>query len=249
MIAVTGIQTDWRDVSYFIRKKSGFPAITDMGLVDVFMGGEGFSFKFVGSTSQKKLHFVKPDKVSISVKNLNINIKKSRHKVLFVIFRPLIFRALRSAVEELLEKKIRDSIIEIDKLAYDIHAEAQHAQEVARGDSENKESAYTFYVDAVRKQLVERKEKAASKQKRVTTINFAFTDADAILKDIKLPEGISKKATEFKDLAAQGDKWESPVFEIGSASPSMDLPSLAPITRKRHGITAEAGGSKEVDQA
>src|SRR5436190_2193127 len=151
-------------------------------------------------------------------------------------------------VAKALEKQIRASFVKIDKLAYDIHTEAQRAQAAAREDSENKESTYSFYVDAMRKRLVERKEKVASKAKPETAINFAFTEADAHFKDIKMPDGILTKATEFKELAAQGDKWESPVFKIGSTAPSTGLPRLAPITRKRQGTATEAGESGEPNQ-
>jgi hypothetical protein len=62
----------------------------------------------------------------------------------------------------------------------------------------------------------------------------AVTKHDSIFKDISLPGGISTKATEFKGLAAKGDKWESPVFSIGSAKESTDIPKLPPVTRKPH---------------
>lgn len=63
---------------------------------------------------------------------------------------------------------------------------------------------------------------------------MAVTQHDSIFKSIDLPGGISTKATEFKDLAAKGEKWESPVFGIGSAKESNDIPKLAPVTRKPH---------------
>ena len=63
---------------------------------------------------------------------------------------------------------------------------------------------------------------------------MAVTKHDSVFKDISLPGGISTKATEFKELAAKGDKWESPVFSIGSAKESTDIPKLAPVTRKPH---------------
>jgi hypothetical protein len=219
--------------------------------MDVFLGGEGFSFKISGSTAHEddRQHFVRPDKVSIHVKNLNIKLKRSRHKLLFTLFKPLMYRAVRPVTEKALEKQIRQSFVKVDKLAYDIYTEARRAQELARQESGEKESIYSYYLDAVRKQLVERREKATGKQKPVTKVNVAITEADALLKDVKLPEGISTKATEFKNLAAQGDKWESPVFTIGSAPPSMDLPKLPPITRKRHGTAAEASELRVSDQA
>src|SRR5271154_7384963 len=67
---------------------------------------------------------------------------------------------------------------------------------------------------------------------------MAVTQQDSIFQNISLPGGISTKATEFKELAAKGDKWESPVFGLGSAQESTDIPQLAPITRKPHSTAA-----------
>lgn len=91
---------------------------------------------------------------------------------------------------------------------------------------------------------------------------MAVTKQDSVFKNISLPGGISTKATEFKDLAAKGDKWESPVFSIGSVKESTDIPKLPPITRKPHRTAAGAvrggnhptnnatsGFSNQVDQA
>jgi hypothetical protein len=65
-------------------------------------------------------------------------------------------------------------------------------------------------------------------------VNMAITKQDSVFKNISLPGGISTKATEYKELAAKGDKWESPVFSIGSAKESTDIPKLPTVTRKPH---------------
>jgi hypothetical protein len=67
---------------------------------------------------------------------------------------------------------------------------------------------------------------------------MAVTKQDSVFQTISLPGGISTKATEFKELAAKGDKWESPVFTIGSAKESTDIPQLPSITRKPHRTAA-----------
>jgi hypothetical protein len=70
-----------------------------------------------------------------------------------------------------------------------------------------------------------------------TKVNMAMTQHDSIFPQIKLPGGISSKATEYKELALQGDSWESPVFKLGSASPSKDIPSAPQVARKDHSVT------------
>ena len=70
-----------------------------------------------------------------------------------------------------------------------------------------------------------------------TKVNMAMTQHDSIFPQIKLPGGISSKATEYKELALKGDSWESPVFKLGSASTSKDIPSAPQVTRKDHSVT------------
>ena len=69
-----------------------------------------------------------------------------------------------------------------------------------------------------------------------------MTQMDSIFPEIKLPGGISTKATEYKQLAAKGDKWESPIFGIGSAAETKSLPTISKVTRKPH--SAASGGVK-----
>jgi len=67
-------------------------------------------------------------------------------------------------------------------------------------------------------------------------VNMAVTKEDSIFPNIHLPGGISSKATEYKELARKGDKWESPVFKLGSSSPSTNIPSATEVTRKNHSV-------------
>ena len=79
-----------------------------------------------------------------------------------------------------------------------------------------------------------------------------MTKHDSIFKNINLPGGISTKATEYKELAAKGEKWESPVFGIGSASASSDVPKLTPVSRKPHNASSgsvRGGGIPESEES
>ncbi|KAL2371937.1 hypothetical protein RJ035_002137 [Blastomyces gilchristii] len=253
MVAATGIQTDWRDVSYYIKKKTGFPSLTDTGVMDIMMGGEGFNFKVSGSTSDVADSLFKPEKISVHVNNLQIKLKKSNHKILFTLFKPLLYVAMRPAVEKVLEKQIRDTFVRGDKFAYAVHNEAQHAWKAARSDPQQNHTIYSYYVDAFRKQVMDMRKKAEEKKdtakKRDTKVNLAVTEPSALFQNIKLPGGISSKATVYQELAAKGDRWESPVFSIGDATQSTSLPKLAPITRKtRSRTTARDSGIGSIEE-
>lgn len=264
MIAMSGIQLDLRDVSYHIKKKQGFPSITDTGIMDIFLGGEGFSFKVAASTAhgKDKQHLVKLDNVTVKIKNMDIKLKKSKHKALFVLFKPLLFRVVRPALTKVLEGQIRAAFEKGDAYAHDIQVEAKKAQEAAREDPENAPSIFSRYADAMRARAQSNAKKAEQVAKK-TKVQTVMTLHDSIFPDVKLPGGVSTKATEYADLAAKGERWTSPIFSIGNASESTDIPATGQVKRKSHqtatgatgpaGDTAPNGASKgfasEVDQA
>jgi len=244
MISASGIQCDLRDVAYYIKKKQGFPSITDKGVMDIILGGEGFSFKIAARNAQKKdrTKFIAIDKVEVQVKNLQIKIKQSNHKLLFGIAKPLLLKVMRPAIQKVIEKQIRDSFEQLDSYAWSIHQEAQKGIQAAKNDPENAGNIFQSYADAIKARATAKKEQAekAAERAKQTQVNMAVTKEDSMFKNISLPGGISTKATEYQQLARKGDRWESPVFSIGSAKESSDIPKLAQVTRKPHS-TAQAG--------
>ena len=241
MVSVSGVQMDIKDVSYHVNKKQGFPSIKDTGIMDIFMGGSGLSFKIAMETADKsdKQHFFKINTVNVDVKNLNIKLKQSNHKLLFGLVKPLLFRVVRPVVQKVLEKQIRDTVHRGDALAFEIHTEAQRAADAAMNDPENAQNIYSRYVEAAKMKMNQGK-KTTQDVADNKKVNMAMTKHDSIFPDINLPGGISTQATKFKELAAKGDKWESPVFGIGSAPESSNIPKIAAVSRKPHNAT---GGS------
>lgn len=241
MISASGCQMDLKDVAYYIKKKQGFPSITDKGVMDIFLGGEGFSFKIAARNAQKsdRTHFVVVDKVDVTVKNLSIKVKQSNHKLLFSIAKPLLLKAMRPAIQKVLEKQIKDSFEKADTFAWGVYQDVQRGVEAAKKDPENAPNIYQSYVNSFQKQFTEKKKKAEAVASK-TSVNVAITQQDSMFKNISLPGGISSKATEYKQLAAKGDRWESPVFSIGSAKASSNIPKLAKVQRKSHNTTTAA---------
>ncbi|KAJ5374830.1 hypothetical protein N7517_006836 [Penicillium concentricum] len=251
MISMSGIQADLRDISYYIKKKEGFPAITDRGIMDIFLGGEGLSVKIAASTAQKndKEHFVKLDRVSVSIKHMDIKLRKSRHKLLFNAFKPMLFRVVRPALQKVVEGQIREAFRKGDLFAKDIHTEAMRAQEAAREDPANAPTIFSRYADAIRARTQAKAKQAENVAKRDTTVQTVMTLHDSIFPDIQLPGGVSNKTTEYAELAAKGERWESPIFSLGSASESTGIPSGGPITKKSHGASTQGAGAAGVASA
>ncbi|KAF1990016.1 hypothetical protein K402DRAFT_451620 [Aulographum hederae CBS 113979] len=248
MLSVSGIQADLKDVSYHIKKKEGFPSITDTGLMDVYLGGSGFGFKIAFETPDKSdgAHFFKITSVHVDVKNLKIKMKKSNHKLLFNIAKPILLKVMRPVMQKVLEKQIRETASELDAKLFLVHQEAKKAEAEAKRnpDPEHLENMYQRYATAAQKIFMQGKQKAEAAQDRAagTQTNVAMTQHDSIFPNIKLPGGISTKATEYKDLASKGEKWESPVFSIGSAKESSNIPKAGGIKR-RNGAAGSANSS------
>jgi len=243
MLSVSGVQCDLRDVSYYIKKKEGFPSVTDKGVMDVFLGGTGLSFKVAMETSDKadRAHFFKINTVDVDIQHLNIKLKQSNHKLLFGLFKPLLLKVMRPALQKVVEKQIRDNVQKLDSMLYAAKQEADRAEAEAKRnpDPENLQNIYQRYFTAFQQQMTKGQQKKQEVQAD-KSVNVAMTQHDSMFKHIQLPGGISTKATEYKDLAAKGDKWESPVFSIGSASETSNIPRIQDPTRKPH-QTAQGG--------
>ncbi|KAL7626096.1 hypothetical protein AAE478_002866 [Parahypoxylon ruwenzoriense] len=236
-VRVTGVQMDLRDVSFYVKRKQGFPSITDTGVANIRMGGDGFCFRLKLSTADEKdsQNFFKIDKVDVDVKHLQIKLVKSNHKILFSLFKPIMLKVLRPVVQKIAEKQLKEQFNQFDRLLHQIKQEADRALQEARADPENAPSIYNRYVNAAQKQLLKNKKKAeaVAADKKV---NMAVTKEDSIFPNIHLPGGISSKATEYKELARKGEQWESPVFSIGAALKSVNLPSAPQVIRKPHAV-------------
>lgn len=234
-VACSGIQMDLRDVAYYIKKKQGFPSITDEGVMDIILAGDGFSFKLAARNAKKsdRQNFVVVEEVDVEVKNLSIKVKRSNHKLLFAIAKPLLLKVMKPAIQKILEKQIKDNFEKLDRLAYAVKQDVDKAMQAAKNDPKNAQNIYQSYVSALQRQITEKKKKA-EKVTSKTDVKVAVTKEDSMFKHISLPGGISSKATEYKQLAAKGDRWESPVFGIGNAKTSNDIPKLKQITRKSH---------------
>lgn len=244
-VAVSGVQMDLRDVSYYVKRKEGFPSITDKGILDLFFGGTGLSFKVgleTAEKSDKSHHFFKVSTVKVDISNLKIKMKQSNHKLLFNFAKPLLLRVVKPALMKVIEKQIKDTIIQGDTYAWEIQQEVNRAVEDAKNDPENAANIFQQYYTALQNRIAQGREQAQQVKAKADNIkaNVAVTQQDSIFKNVSLPGGISSKATEYKELAQKGEKWGSPVFGIGSAAESTDLKKPAAVSRKPHNVIPAA---------
>lgn len=241
-VQVAGIQMDLRDVSFHIKRKRGFPGYTDTGVVDILLPGNGFSFKMKVATAHKKdrQNFFKVDKVDVDFKGLNFKVKKSNHKLLYALAKPIALRVMRKPIQKAVEKAIKEQCNKLDQQLFAVKQEVDRAATEAKANPENAPNLYHRWAAAFKKEFGQKKEqvkeKAADKK-----VNVAWVKEDSIFPNVDLPGGISAKASHYKELAGKGDKWESPVFSVGSAEKSTDIPAAPKIQRKVHALTTRNG--------
>jgi len=235
MLSVSGIQMDLKDVSYYVKKKHGFPSLSDTGVMDIFLGGSGFSFKMALETADKhdQNNFFKVNKVDVDIQHINIRLKQSKHKLLFALVKPLLLKVMRPILQKVIEAQIRSKVHDLDSYCYSIKKEVDRAAEKTKNNPEQASNIYQQYFNAFQQKMQNTKQKkdevAADK-----SVNLAITQQDSLFPQIKLPGGISSKATEYKKMAASGDRWQSPIFSIGSAGESSHIPGAQKVTRKQH---------------
>ncbi|KAJ8100768.1 hypothetical protein POJ06DRAFT_111354 [Lipomyces tetrasporus] len=242
VVKVSGIQCNLNDVSYYVHKKKGFPSIRDTGIADFLLGYEGLSFRMKLSTpaSKERNAFFNVDDVKVKIKRLDVKLKKSNHKLLFSIFRPLLIAVAKPALKVVLQKQIREAFDQLDETSYKIHQDKKRiAADISNNpDVEKKPSSIEMYLHATRSELLRQKEKKVREKEIKGTkaegkFNVAMTQDDTILKDIVLPSGFtSTKATMYKKMAAEGDRWMSEVFNIGTAAPSKNISAPPDISRR-----------------
>ncbi|OAA60506.1 hypothetical protein SPI_05630 [Niveomyces insectorum RCEF 264] len=240
-VNVSGIQMDLRNASYYIKKKQGMLTLMDLGIFSVYLAGQGFGFSLKLSTADARdpQHFFRVDKVHVDIDHLKVTLHKSRHKLLFNLFKPILLRALRPTLQGVLETTIRDNFNKWDAKLYQIKKDADRAGEEASGDPDaSQPNSYSRFFNAAKNHYDANREKKkaqsaeAKKAGKDKKINLAVTKEDSIFPNINLPGGFSSKATEYREMARKGDAWESPVFTLWTASTSKDIPEAPKIERK-----------------
>src|SRR5271170_5956835 len=136
------IQCDLKDVAYYIKKKGGFPSLKDTGVMDIFLGGQGLSFdmKLATAAPKDRNRIFKVENVTVKIQNLNIVLKKSNHKLLFSIFRPLLMAVVKPAVAKAAEVQIRRTFDKLDEQMWLVQNEYNKAKEAAKDQSPEESS-------------------------------------------------------------------------------------------------------------
>jgi hypothetical protein len=77
------IQADMRDVAFYFKKKSGAIKITDSGLADIVLGGEGMTVNVHLTNTSDPTTLFAVKSVQVKLDTLKFSIRDSKHDVLY----------------------------------------------------------------------------------------------------------------------------------------------------------------------
>ncbi|BGP41732.1 hypothetical protein JCM10449v2_005723 [Rhodotorula kratochvilovae] len=216
-ISFSQVQTDLKDVAFYIKKKTGFPRLTDSGYADVFLGGKGLSGKVQIESTGRKHHAFKVVDVKLKIDKLKFAVRDSKHSTLINLLRPLATGLIKTAVTKAMEAAIRAALEQVDAQLSDISERLD--------DAKNQEG--TNKIDALKQSFADKKAEAQHKKQKAEELapdgKFAVTlDPKDKLVNWSAPDStLDKIAQKQKQARATGsDDWRSPAFTIVGAGAS-----------------------------
>jgi len=210
-VSFSQIQTDLKDVAFYIKKKTGFPKLTDSGYADVFLGGKGLSGKIHLESTGRRDHAFKVIEVKIKIDKLKFAVRESKHSFLINTLRPLATGLIKGALTKAIEAAIRSGLEQVDMQVADIRERLDHAK--------NQEG--TSKIDSLKASFNQKKaegERAKAKaQDKEPSGKFSLTlEPDQKLVNWSARDSMVEKIAHHQEGATKtGSKeWESENFTL-----------------------------------
>jgi folate-dependent phosphoribosylglycinamide formyltransferase PurN len=199
------IQADMRDVAFYFRKKTGIPKLTDSGLADVVLGGEGMTATVhLVSADKDRSSVFKVKNVVVKVDSLKFSIRDSKHDLLYKTLRPLATGLIKKQIQKAVADAIRTGMEYVDGQLVGVR---DRMAEAKANDSQSRTQAL--------QELFQRKKDEASAKSTNSTSQFKVVSnkRDSIVQ-AGHPTGWVNRTTEKADAAMTGEAWHSPAFNI-----------------------------------
>ncbi|KAI8333214.1 hypothetical protein BD560DRAFT_306242, partial [Blakeslea trispora] len=115
-IDMAGIQTVMEDVIFYYKKKSGFPRLTDSGVVSLRTDGEGLRLMMVVTSNYAdQKHTFRLEQCQCVIDKLFINVKHSKHNMLYKVLNPVLTGIVKRQMAKSIETKMHTLFEEGDK--------------------------------------------------------------------------------------------------------------------------------------
>jgi len=110
---ISQIQASGNNISYFLKKKSGLIKVSDSGIADFSVYGNGLSLDLEVAIDVVDQSF-KVNVCNVNIDNLSLKIHDSKHDILYNILRPLIEKIAKSQIVKQIEKQLQNSILKLN---------------------------------------------------------------------------------------------------------------------------------------
>ena len=214
------VQADMRDVAFYFRRKSGIPKLTDSGLADVLLGGQGLtvrmSFDILPSLTllQATVHLVSADKdkssvfkvksVRTKVDSLKFSIRDSKHDILYKTLRPLATALIKKQLQKAVTDAITTGMEYVDGQLVAVRDRVREA----RTSPDNSRTDILRSAFRGTKEDGEESVGARSTERKSQFKVVASRDS-SILPEHGRPSGWATKAQQCAEAAASGESWHS----------------------------------------
>ena len=193
-----------RDVAFYFKKKSGFPKLSDSGLADVLLGGEGLTITaHVASADKDKSSVFKVKNVNVKVGTLKFSIRDSKHDVLYKTLRPLATGLVKKQLQKAIADAVRTGLEYIDGQLVGVRdrmAEAKASEDKSR----------TQVLAEMFQRNKEQAESVKSKaDERGSHFKVVSRRDSALIPDKGHPAGWINRTQERQEAAHRGDDWRS----------------------------------------
>ncbi|GAA5906426.1 uncharacterized protein JCM6883_004476 [Sporobolomyces salmoneus] len=210
-VSFSQVQTDLKDVAFYIKKKTGFPKLTDSGYADVFLGGKGLSGKVHLESTGRRDHAFKVVDVKIKIDKLKFAVRESKHSFLINTLRPLATGLIKTALTKAIEAAIRSGLEQADMQIADIRERLDEA----------KSQEGTSKIDSLKASFNQKKaegeQKKAKAEEHAPSGRFSLTlEPDQKLVNWSARDSMVEKIGSHQDTAKNsGSKeWHSESFTL-----------------------------------
>ncbi|KAF7965517.1 hypothetical protein HWV62_43076, partial [Athelia sp. TMB] len=203
------MQADMRDVAFYFRKKTGIPKLSDSGLADVVLGGEGLTATVhLVSSDKDKSSVFKVKNVVVKVDTLKFSIRDSKHDFLYKTLKPLATGLVKKQIQKAIRDAITTGMEYVDGQLVgvrDRYAAAKATEGASRAQ---------VLQDTFAQKKDDASTTASQAQAKASQFKVVHNKRNSILSNSGHPAGWVNRTTEREEAAVQGQDWRSEAFSI-----------------------------------
>ncbi|KAF9444701.1 hypothetical protein P691DRAFT_763168 [Macrolepiota fuliginosa MF-IS2] len=241
------MQADMRDVAFYYRKKTGIK-MSDSGIADVLVGGQGLSATVVlNSATRDKSSVFKVESVDVKADTLKFSIRDAKHGFLYKTIKPIATRLLKKQIQKVFKDVLTTGLEYLDGQLVSVRDRMESAKaeegmsrtQVLRNLSQRKKDEASVKSPSA----LEREKSVKKPAQPHHQFKIVSHKRDSIIGVEGHPAGWVRRTDEKEEAVEQGEEWKSDVFDMVERKREASKgPAVAASSREGPAMTA---GSRE----